>query len=77
MNQKNDTFEENMQRLELIVRKMEQGDIALEESLDLFKEGTELVRKCTEFLDNAQLQIKLVTNGPDSLPVEEDFRAEL
>ena len=77
MNQKNDTFEENMQRLELIVRKMEQGDIALEESLDLFKEGTELVRKCTEFLDNAQLQIKLVTNGPDGLPVEEDFRAEL
>ena len=77
MNQKSETFESNMQRLELIVRKMEQGDVALEESLELFKEGTELVRKCTEFLDNAQLQVKLVTSGPDGLPVEEDFRAEL
>lgn len=77
MNQKNPSFEENMQRLELIVRKMEQGDAPLEESLKLFQEGTELVRKCTELLDNAQLQVKLVTNGPDGSPVEEDFRAEL
>ena len=77
MNQKKQTFEENMQRLELIVRKMEQGDVALEESLKLFQEGTELVRECTKLLDNAQMQIKLVTNGPDGSPVEEDFRAEL
>ena len=33
MNQKNHTFEENMQRLEQIVRAMERGDVALEESL--------------------------------------------
>lgn len=77
MSQKNQTFEENMQRLELIVRKMEQGDVPLEESLKLFQEGTDLVRKCTELLDNAQLQVKLVTNGPDGTPKEEDYRAEL
>ena len=29
MNQKNHTFEENMQRLEIIVRAMERGDVAL------------------------------------------------
>ena len=77
MNQNNKTFEENMQRLELIVRRMEQGDVPLEESLKLFQEGTELVRKCTELLDNAKMQVQLVTNGPDGSPVEEDFRAEL
>ena len=77
MNQKNQSFEENMQRLELIVRKMEQGDVPLEESLKLFQEGTDLVRKCTELLDKAQLQVTLVTNGQDGLPTEEDFRAEL
>ena len=77
MSQKNLTFEESMQRLELIVRKMEQGDVALEESLKLFQEGTELVRKCTELLDQAQLQVRMVINGPDGMPVEEDFRAEL
>lgn len=77
MSNKNQTFEESMQRLELIVRKMEQGDVPLEESLKLFQEGTELVRKCSELLENAKLQVKLVVNGPDGLPVEEDFRAEL
>ncbi len=76
MSQKNQSFEENMQRLELIVRKMEQGDVPLEESLKLFQEGTDLVRKCTTLLDNAQLQVKAVINGPDGSPVEEDFRAE-
>ena len=77
MNQKNHTFEENMQRLELIVRRMEQGDVPLEESLKLFQEGTELVRKCNALLDNAKLQVQLVVNGPDGAPVEEDFCAEL
>lgn len=77
MSNKNQTFEESMQRLELIVRKMEQGDVPLEESLKLFQEGTELVRKCSELLENAKLQVKLVVNGPDGLPVEEDFRVEL
>ena len=33
MNQQNMTFEANMQRLEQIVRAMERGDVALEESL--------------------------------------------
>ena len=44
MNEKNQSFEQNMARLEQIVRAMERGDVALEESLKLFQEGTELVR---------------------------------
>ena len=76
MNNMDLSFEENMQRLELIVRKMEQGEVSLEESLKLFQEGTDLVRKCTELLDNAKLQVQLVLNGSDGTPVKEDFRAE-
>ena len=77
MSQKKHTFEENMQRLEEIVRTMEQGDLALEASLKLFQEGTELVRECTEQLDMAQLQVKKLTAKPDGTPVEEDLDAEL
>ena len=73
MNQNNKTFEENMQRLEQIVRAMERGDVALEESLKLFQEGTQLVQTCGKLLDDAQLQVKLVMAGPDGKPVEEDF----
>ena len=77
MNQSNKTFEESMARLEQIVRAMERGDVALEESLKLFQEGTELVRSCQKLLDDAQLQVKMIMTAPDGSPVEEDFRDEL
>ena len=77
MSKKVPTFEENMQRLEQIVRSMEKGDVPLEESLKLFQEGTELVRKCQELLDSAQLQVKMITSGPSDAPVEETFDVEL
>lgn len=69
-------FEANMQRLEQIVRAMERGDVALEESLKLFQEGTELVRSCSKLLDEAELQVKLVTTAPDGSPVLEDMPNE-
>lgn len=77
MNQKSNTFEENMKRLEQIVRAMERGDVALEESLKLFQEGTELVRSCGKLLDEAELQVKIITAAGDGSPVEEAFPDEL
>ena len=77
MNQQNKSFESNMQRLEQIVRAMERGDVALDESLKLFQEGTELVRACNELLDNAQLQVKMIMTAPDGSPVEEEFPHEI
>ena len=52
---------------------MERGDVALEESLKLFREGTDLVRRCGKLLDEAELQVKMVMTAPDGTPVEEDF----
>ncbi len=77
MNQENKSFEASMSRLEQIVRAMERGDVALEESLKLFQEGTELVRSCQKLLEEAQLQVKMIMTAPDGSPVEEDFRDEL
>ena len=54
MDRKNTTFEEDMQRLEQIVRAMERGDVPLEESLKLFQEGTALVQSCQKRLDDAR-----------------------
>lgn len=71
MNEKNMTFEQNMKRLEEIVRAMERGDVALEESLKMFQEGTELIRTCSQLLDNAELQVKKVLHRDDGSPVEE------
>ena len=76
MNEKNATFEQNMARLEQIVRSLERGDAPLEESLKLFEEGTGLVRSCGKLLDEAELQVKKVMVGPNGAPVEGEFTDE-
>ena len=76
MSNQSKTFEESMARLEQIVRAMERGDVALEESLKLFQEGTELVHSCTKLLDEAQLQIQKVMTAADGSPVMEDIADE-
>ena len=76
MNTENKTFEESMQRLEQIVRAMDQGDVPLEESLKLFQEGTQLVRSCNQLLDEAQLQVTKIMTAPDGTPAEEEFADE-
>ena len=76
MNEKNATFEQNMARLEQIVRSLERGDAPLEESLKLFEEGTGLVRSCGKLLDEAELQVKKVMVGPNGAPQEGDFTDE-
>lgn len=73
MENKNLSFEENMQRLEQIVRAMEKGDVPLEKSLELFREGTQLVGKCSKLLDEAELQVKLIATDWEGRPVEEAF----
>lgn len=67
------SFEENMQRLEQIVRAMERGDVPLEESLKLFQEGTKLVESCGKLLDEAELQVKKIITDENGAPAEEAF----
>lgn len=73
MSKQNMTFEESMQRLEVIVRALERGDAPLEESLKLFQEGTELVRSCNQLLEKAQLQVKQIMTDENGSPVEVAF----
>lgn len=73
MENNNRSFEEKMQRLEQIVRAMERGDVPLEQSLELFREGTDLVAQCGKLLDEAELQVKKISTDAEGRPVEEDF----
>ncbi len=52
------TFEEALKRLEEIVSKLENGDISLEESINIFKEGVELTKFCKQKLNTAETQLK-------------------
>lgn len=66
-------FEDGLKRLDEIVRKMEQGNASLEESLKLFEEGTRLVAQCGKQLDEAELKVVRLMKGPDGNPVEMEF----
>lgn len=55
------TFEQNLKRLEEIVRNLESSEAELDKSLALFEEGTALVRSCTKELDEAQMRITVLT----------------
>ena len=51
------TFEENLKELSEIVSKLEKGDLALEEAVELYGKGVKISAVCREELDNAKLKI--------------------
>ena len=65
MSQKNQTFEASLSNLEKIVRRLEEGDLPLEESLKLFEDGVRLSRECQERLNQAERRIEILLKDED------------
>jgi len=60
-------FEKALEKLEGIVKKMEEGDMSLEESLKAFEEGVKLSRSCADRLDEAERKINILLREDDTL----------
>ena len=74
MAQKNDlTFEKAILSLEELVKALEKGEATLDESLDMYSKGMELIKYCNSKLDAAQGKISIYTKGPDLSMFESDF----
>ena len=71
MAKKSITFEASMRRLDEIVAALENGEVTLEESIKLFEEGTKLSAQCAQLLEQAELKVSKLMQGPDGAPVEE------
>ena len=56
-------FEKALIELEQRVRRLESGDVPLDEALSLFEEGVALARTCHEHLDAAQERVTALTRG--------------
>ncbi len=74
--EKQQTFEESLRRLDEIVRALEKGDRPLDEALALFEEGAALTRSCSDKLDAAEQRVVKLQRGPDGEPVEIPFQSE-
>lgn len=62
------TFEAAMGELESIVRRLESGDVSLEESVALYERGHALRQHCEARLAAAQARIEQVSLGADGRP---------
>lgn len=57
------SFETQMAELEGLVRRLEQGDLPLEEALQAFETGSKLVKACREQLAKVEMKIETVINA--------------
>ncbi len=70
---KEETFEENLERLETIVAEMEKGDANLNELIEKYSEGMELSKKCSNALKIAGETMDLLINNGKA----EEFKLEI
>lgn len=62
------TFEQALAALEEVVRRLEGGEVPLDESIALYERGEELRKHCQARLDSAQARIEKIVAGPDGKP---------
>ncbi|HDN79907.1 MAG: exodeoxyribonuclease VII small subunit [Chloroflexi bacterium] len=52
------SFEQAYHKLEEIVRRLEEGDLSLDDSIALYEEGVKLAQFCEKLLEEAELRIR-------------------
>lgn len=57
------TFEEQLEKLEKIVKDLENGDVALDDAINKWSEGMKLANDCNEILENANETITKALNN--------------
>lgn len=67
----NKTYEQNIQRLNLIIKEIENPETELDLALELYKEAAEIICECNKRLNEAQLTVKEITNNFNVGNVEE------
>ena len=72
-NDKAKTFESSLEELERIVRDLEQGEMPLEKSLELFEQGVKLSRECQERLNQAERRIEILMRDNQGRPAARPF----
>lgn len=68
-------FEKSLAALNLIIEKMESGQLSLETSLTHFEEGIALIRQCQQTLSNAEQKIQMLTEKAGKISLT-DFQSD-
>ncbi len=70
------SFESSLEELERIVRELEQGELPLERSLELFEQGVGLSRECQERLNQAERRIEILLRDNKGQPTARPFEPD-
>ena len=74
MAQKN--FETSMKRLEEIVHDLEKGDLPLEDSLKVFEEGMDLIKFCSDKLEEVEQKVTMLVKEGNGKYAQRPFEVE-
>ena len=56
------TFEKDLKSMQSILEEIETKDLSLEDTIEKYKQGVELSKKCQKALEEAEQKIKQVTD---------------
>ncbi len=70
------SYEENIQKLEGIIQRLEQGNITLEEGLSSFEEGVHLIKTCQNQLDRVAKKMEILNQDGSLQEMELDTGEE-
>lgn len=59
------TFESQLARLQESLKRLERGELSLDESLSEYEQGLKMLKSCYSYLDEAERKIELMTNSED------------
>ncbi|WP_291935817.1 exodeoxyribonuclease VII small subunit [Campylobacter sp.] len=59
-----ESFEEKMEKINALLKSLNDKDLSLEESVKLYKQGVALLKEVKEILENAKLEVAEI-NAPE------------
>lgn len=60
MDKKEETLEEMLTQLESVIKTMEQGDVSLEETFDLYHKGMNMLKSCNDKIDKVEKKMLIL-----------------
>ncbi|EFE28595.1 exodeoxyribonuclease VII, small subunit [Filifactor alocis ATCC 35896] len=64
-------YEEKVNRLEKVIKSLQEERLDLEESVKLYEEGLQLYQSCKEELDGMEMKLKIILDGKEETFLEE------
>ena len=72
---KKDSFEYNINEIDMIIEKLDKGELSLDESIKEYEKAIKLLKKSSDILNKAEGKIIKVTSENDNIQLEVEENA--